>query len=164
MNAGGALASEAVVPSTGEGRLYLARSLAEEPFASSFIEGAATTRQVAKKLIFEGRAPRTKDERMVLNNYQAMQFVKDRKDDPLTLAMLLELHRIVADGTLDDPADAGRVRISDDVRVVDEANGEVLHQPPPAKDLQKRIETLTWFANAKAEAGNWIHPLVRGML
>ncbi|HEX4292801.1 MAG TPA: Fic family protein [Rhizomicrobium sp.] len=164
MSTGGSLASDATALSTGEGRLHLARSLAEEPFASSLIEGAATTRQIAKKLIFEGRAPRTKDERMVLNNYEAMQFVKLHKDEPLTLAKLLELHRIVTVDTLDDPADAGRVRTTDDVRVVDETNNEVLHQPPPAAELPARLENLIKFANRKPDTKNWVHPLVKAFI
>jgi len=160
MNAGGVLASDAAGLSIEEGRRYLARSLAEEPFASSFIEGAATTRKIAKQLILEGRQPRTKDERMVLNNYQAMLFVKAHKDTPLTLPMLLELHRIVTEETLDNPADAGRVRVTDDVRVVDDTNSEILFQPPPAADLPARLERLIAFANHKPEANNWIHPLL----
>ena len=164
MNAGGALASDATAISSGEGRTYLARSLAEEPFASSFIEGAATTRQIAKKLIFEGREPRTKDERMVLNNYRAMQFIKTHKDDPLTLEMLLELHRIITAGTMDDPLDAGRVRINDEIQVVDESSNEVLHQPPLAKDLPSRLERLIAFANKKQNVSNWIHPLVKAFI
>jgi len=161
MSAGGALASDATGLSTGEGRLYLARSLAEEPFASSFIEGAATTRQIAKKLVFEGRQPRTKDERMVLNNYHAMQFVKAHRDDPLTLRMLLELHRIVTVGTMDDPSDSGRTRTTDDVQVVDDTNSEVLFQPPPATDLPGRLDALIRFANKREDASDWIHPLIK---
>jgi Fic family protein len=160
MNAGGALASDAAGLSSGEGRLHLARSLAEEPFASSFIEGAATTRQIAKKIILEDRLPRTKDERMVLNNYHAMQFVKAHKDDPLTFSMLLELHRIVTTGTLKNPDDTGRIRTTDDIRVVDEVDNEVLFQPPPAADLPTRLEPLLKFANRKPDPNNWVHPLL----
>jgi Fic family protein len=57
-------------------KTHLASSRAEEPFSSSLIEGAATTRQVAKQMIFERRRPKTIDERMVFNNYHAMEFVK----------------------------------------------------------------------------------------
>jgi Fic family protein len=160
MNAGGALASDATGLSAEEGRRYLARSLAEEPFASSLIEGAATTRQIAKKMILEGRAPRTKDERMVLNNYRAMQFVKEHKDTPLTLPLLLELHRLVTADTLDNPADAGRIREADDVRVEDTATNEVLFQPPPFAELPARLERLIAFANHTPESKNWIHPLL----
>jgi len=161
MSAGGALASDATGLSTGEGRVHLARSLAEEPFASSFIEGAATTRQIAKKLVFEGRQPRTKDERMVLNNYYAMQFVKAHRDEPLTLPLLLELHRVVTVGTMDDPKNSGRIRTEDDIRVVDETNSEVLFQPPPAAELSGRLDTLIKFANKREDASNWIHPLIK---
>lgn len=164
MNAGGALGSSGTTLSTGEGKTYLARSLAEEPFASSFIEGAATTRQIAKKLIFEGRAPRTKDERMVLNNYRAMQFIKAHKDDPLSLPLLLELHKIVTEATLDNPADAGRIRTADDVRVVDETTNEVLHQPPAVAKLGARLDKLVNFANRTYDPSNWIHPLVRAFI
>ena len=164
MSTGGALASDATVLSTGEGKLHLARSLAEEPFASSFIEGAATTRQIAKKLILEKRTPRTKDERMVLNNYLALEFVKQHRDENLTLPMLLELHRIMTEGTLDDPADAGRIRTADDVQVVDGATNEILHQPPLAANLPARLERLMKFANRKASASNWVHPLLKACI
>ncbi|HVZ70722.1 MAG TPA: Fic family protein [Rhizomicrobium sp.] len=164
MNSGGALASDATALSKVEGAMYLTRSLAEEPFASSFIEGAATTRKIAKKLIFEERQPRTKDERMVLNNYRAMLFVKQHADDELSIPLLLELHRIVTEQTLDDPNDAGRIRRSDDVRVVDDSTGEVLFQPPPAAELRVRLGRLIEFANAVPDARNWIHPLLRAFI
>jgi Fic family protein len=89
-----------------------------------------------------------------------MRFVKAHKDTPLTLPRLLELHRIVTDDTLDNPADAGRVRETDDVRVVDDTNNEILFQPPLAADLPARLERLIAFANHKPEANNWIHPLL----
>src|SRR5580704_4543153 len=52
--------------------VYLQKSLLEEPFSSSVLEGAATTREVARKMIEEGRKPKTVSEHMVFNNYQAM--------------------------------------------------------------------------------------------
>ena len=79
-----------------EGRdVYLQKSLVEEPFSSSALEGAATTREIARKMIEEARPPRTLDERMVLNNYEAMSFVREHRDEPLTPARILEIHRIL---------------------------------------------------------------------
>jgi Fic family protein len=164
MNAGGALASDVTALSTGEGRLYLARSLAEEPFASSLIEGAATTREIAKKLIFEGRLPRTKDELMVINNYRALEFVKSHKTDKLTLPMLLELHRIVTAGTLPNDDDAGRIRTHDNIRVVDEVTNEILHQPPIADELDTRLARVIKLANRPNEPQSWIHPIVKAII
>ena len=47
-------------------------SLVEESITSSQLEGAATTREVAKEMIRSGRSPRDKSEQMIFNNYQAM--------------------------------------------------------------------------------------------
>ena len=52
---------------------YLVRSLMEEAITSSQLEGAATTREVAKKMLAEGRKPRDRSERMIVNNYTTMQ-------------------------------------------------------------------------------------------
>src|SRR4051812_1058610 len=52
---------------------YLMRSLMEEAITSSQLEGAATTREVAKEMIRQGRPPRDSGERMILNNYRTMQ-------------------------------------------------------------------------------------------
>lgn len=164
MNAGGALRSDSHGLSTGEGRAHLSSSLAEEPFASSLIEGAATTRQIAKQLIFAGRQPQSVDELMVLNNYRAMEFVKQHKDTALSMPFLLQLHQIVTQGTLPDAADAGRVRTNDEVRVVDASNDEVLYQPPPASELDARLALVFAFANQDEGGEAWVHPLVKAML
>ncbi len=59
---------------------YLVRSLIEEAITSSQLEGASTTREVAKQMIGEGRKPRDRSERMILNNYQTMQRIVELKD------------------------------------------------------------------------------------
>jgi len=44
---------------------------------SSQLEGAATTREVAKEMICTGRPPRDTSEQMILNNYMTMQRITD---------------------------------------------------------------------------------------
>src|SRR5262249_1864233 len=56
---------------------YVFSSLVEEAITSSQMEGAATTRQVAKDMIRSGRAPRDTSERMILNNFRAMEEIRD---------------------------------------------------------------------------------------
>ena len=56
---------------------YVISSLIEEAITSSQLEGAMTTREVAKDLLRSGRKPRTKDERMILNNYRGMLRVRE---------------------------------------------------------------------------------------
>ena len=73
-------------------------------------EGAATTRDVAKAIIRGRRTPRDRSERMILNNFLTMQHIRELRDQPLTPQLVLDLHRLVSEDTLDAPADAGRLR------------------------------------------------------
>lgn len=152
---------------TPEGRdVYLQKSLLEEPFSSSVLEGAATTREIAKKMIEEGRKPKTVSERMVLNNYEAMRFIREHRSEPLTPARIFELHRLLTVDTLDKPEKVGILRSAeDDVRVVDSITGETLHMPPPASELSGRLRTLCEFANEpSAGADAFLHPVIRAII
>jgi Fic family protein len=146
-------------------RSYLVSSLIEEAIRSSQLEGASTSRRVAKLMLRSGRPPRTKSERMIVNNYHAMNFVRDQADAPLTPSMVIDLHHVVTEGTLSDPAAAGRLQPAGDerVRVLDEV-GEVLHEPPPASELAARLEMLCEFANSDDEGDRFLHPVVRSVI
>jgi len=146
--------------------VYLQKSLLEEPFSSSVLEGAATTREMARKMIDEGRQPKTVDERMVLNNYQAMGFIREHRDEILTPARILELHRILTVDTLERPEKVGVLRAAeDDVRVVESITGETFHMPPPAGQLVKRLQELCDFANAPSTGKDgFLHPVIRAVV
>ena len=143
---------------------YLLHSLIEESIASSQLEGASTTRKVAEQMLRERRRPRDRSETMIFNNYQAMEHIRSLRDAPLTPVRILELHRMITSGTLEDPADAGRLRTSDDVKVVDNRSGTVLHVPPACKTLPERLERLCTFANAGADAQPFVPPVIRAIL
>lgn len=143
---------------------YLLSSLMEEAITSSQLEGASTTRRVAKEMLATQRAPRTHDEQMIANNYRAMEFAQQLAGERLTPEAVLELHRIVTDQTLDDPADAGRLQRPGDERIAVVDGGDVLlHQPPPAEQLPERLEALCRFANEDVETG-FVHPVVRAII
>ena len=93
---------------------YLIRSLMEEAITSSQLEGAATTREVAKEMIRTGRPPRDKDEQMIFNNFATMQRIMELKKEPLSAEMVFEIHRLVTDRTLKNPDGAGRFRKSEE--------------------------------------------------
>lgn len=142
---------------------YVVRSLMEEAISSSQLEGAATTRRVAKELMKSGRAPRTHDERMILNNYRAMAFIRKHRADPLSMELLFELHAILTDGTL-APADVGRLRTGDEaITIQDFGTGRVLHVPPGADTLTARMGELLHFSNATDDAEAFVHPVVRAI-
>lgn len=143
---------------------YLVSSLIEESITSSQLEGASTTRRVAEDMLRAGRRPNTSSERMIFNNYQAMRHIREIGKEALSPALILELHRMLTHDTLDDPADAGRLRKGDDIHVVDPKDNQLLHIPPAAALLPERLETLCAFANAGEEETTYVHPLVRAIL
>ena len=144
---------------------YVVSSLMEEAIGSSLLEGAATTRNEAKELLRSGRRPRTIAERMVVNNYVTMQHIRLDLDVPLATDMVIEIHRLVTEDTLEDPNDAGRIQEPGETRVdvgdpMDPAI--IFHLPPPAKELPHLLTGLTSFAN-DVESEPFTHPVVRAV-
>ena len=155
------VAPEAVTTRSTRDR-YRLSSLMEEAITSSQMEGAATTRDVAKTMIRSRRPPRDRSERMILNNFLTMQRIRELRDQPMTPQLVLDLHRLVSEDTLDDPADAGRLRPAGKDVVVDDAYGAVFHVPPPAEELPVRLEELCRFANGETPKA-FIHPVMRAI-
>ena len=56
-------------------RQYTKSSLMEEAIYSSMMEGAATTREVAKEMLRKDKKPIGKSQQMIVNNYKIMQFI-----------------------------------------------------------------------------------------
>jgi Fic family protein len=157
---------EVVTGDSGAQSHYLVNSLIEEAIRSSQLEGASTTRPVAKELIRSGRPPKDRSERMIVNNFRAMEFIRDEAGETLTPEIVCELQRIVTEGTLENPDAAGRIQTSDDERVVvwDEQDGHVIHSPPPADQLRERLGLMCRFANGEEDGDGFIHPVVRAIL
>lgn len=145
---------------------YIFNSLVEEAITSSQLEGASTTRQVAADMIRNGSRPRNTSERMILNNYEAMNQIRRLKQDALTPEMVLDLHRLLTTGTLDDPSAAGRLQGAGEerVQVVDNASQQVLHTPPPAKQLPGRLAQMCEFANDVNHTQGYVHPIIRAII
>jgi Fic family protein len=163
----GEVAMSEVVTADGHARQrYLVNSLMEEAIRSSQLEGATTTRRVAKELLRTDREPKDRSERMILNNYRALQYMRDEMPAELTPGAVLELQRILTDGTLEDPDVAGRLQAPDEERiaVVDRIDGTVIHTPPPAAQLPERLRALCDFANEGESPDRFIHPVLRAIL
>lgn len=163
----GEIAMPEVVTADDQARQhYLVNSLMEEAIRSSQLEGATTSRRVAKDMLRTGREPRSRSERMILNNYHALQFMREEIGDTLTPEVVLELQRILTTGTLDNPDTAGRLQRPDEERIAvyDITDGTLLHKPPPAEQLPARLQQLCDFANAAGDPDQFMHPVVRAIL
>jgi Fic family protein len=135
----------------------------EEAITSSQLEGAATTREVAKEMIRTGRQPRNKDERMIFNNYQTMQRIMDLQTSSLSPEIVFEIHRRVTDQTLDNPDAAGRFRNEDEKINIGNHEGVIFHEPPLPVELPERLRLMCEFANG-AIPEYFIHPVVRAII
>lgn len=163
--AAGRVGMETPAVSGDDRKRYAVNALIEEAIASSQLEGAATTRREAKAMLRSGRGPRDHSERMILNNHHAMETVRELRESELTPARVMHLHRVVTDGALDDPNAAGRLRkTGESIRVVDNRRGTVLHEPPTAASLPKRLQQLCAFANAPTGNRPFVHPVIRAIL
>jgi Fic family protein len=142
---------------------YLIRSLMDEAITSSQLEGAITTREVAKDMLRSGRSPKDKSEKMILNNYRTMRRIREIRNQRLTPELVLELHRTVTDDTLDKTDAAGRLRREDELITIEDDHGEIMHLPPAAFELPERMAAMCAFANGEP-AEPFIHPAVRAMI
>ena len=145
---------------------YIVNSLIEEAITSSQLEGASTSRSVAKEMIRSGREPRDNSERMIHNNYLAMRRLSELRNEQLTSELVCDLHRIVTEGTLEDPSSGGRVQANPDPAdrvVVFGDYDQVIHRPPPVEELPERLELLCQFANGEDQTV-WIPPFLRALV
>ncbi|MCH8544001.1 MAG: Fic family protein [Alcanivorax sp.] len=145
---------------------YLLKDLTQdEAISSSQLEGAATTTLAAKTMLSRKRKPRTPDERMILGNYKMMKFAWEHRQSDLSPDLILALHRTGVEGIDDTRYHPGHFREHDDV-VVEDRDGVVVHQPPDAKGLPKRMQRLCKWANRchdDADLPEYVHPLVKAM-
>jgi len=140
---------------------YVVSALIEEAITSSQLEGASTTRRVASDMLRSGRRPRSIDERMIVNNFEAMRFVRELVGKPITPELIFEIHRRVTADTLDDPREAGQLR-NCPIQVA-MRNDLVVHTGPPADQLERRMQQLCDFANQKSP-DYFIHPISRAAI
>jgi Fic family protein len=137
-------------------------NLVEEAASSSLLEGAATTRKEARKLLRTNREPRDPGERMIVNNYSAMKEIRSLSTQDLSQDLILHLHHTLTSGTLEKKRYEGGFRKSDDITVQD-AEGQILHKPPQTVYLEKGLNLLCDFANSKSSSA-FIHPILKAIL
>lgn len=154
---------ESMPDETSKERLVI-NGLIEEAISSSQIEGANTTRKVAKNMIEQRLKPKNKSEQMIFNNYLAMAQLEDWKKRDLTDDFLLELHEILTSDTLDQKEDEGRFRNDDDeVIVVENPTGNIAHVPPKIKQAREQLIQLYSFINIDDEE-IYVHPFVKASI
>ena len=148
---------------SAEKKYYLSSSLMEEAIYSSKMEGASTTRIVAKDMLRKKKSPQNKSQQMIANNYNTIQYIVEHKEEPLTEETLLHIHRLMTEKTMDNPEDTGRFRTNDKVVVADMAEGDIIYTPPSFQEIPEFVESLCDFFN-NDNPRTFIHPIIRGII
>ena len=154
LKAGDALASAARYENTDQLPQYdHDESIIDEAFYSSAIEGAYSTRAKARELIRSGKDSETRDERMIINNYAALRFVLDHLDGPINEAVVLEIARLLTEGT---PEQDVRPGWRDGPVQVVSGRQEVVYVAPDADRIRPMLDDLFAFL-----AMEDIHPVIK---
>lgn len=162
LNFGGNIGSDCVIPEKSQ-QHYLMSSIMEEAIASSKMEGASTTRKIAKEMLRKQTKPTNKSQQMIVNNYNTIRYLVEHKDDDLSIERLLDVHRHISTKTLDNIVMEGALRIDDTICVMNDITGEIVHTPPPATDLESLLAELCSFANTDDE-NIFVHPIIKGII
>ena len=134
---------------SAEKKYYLSSSLMEEAIYSSIMEGASTTRVVAKDMLRKKKSPQNKSQQMIANNYNTIQYIVEHKDEPLTEEALLHIHRLMT--------------INDKVVVADMVEGDIIYTPPSFQEIPEFVDDLCDFFN-NDNPRTFIHPIIRGII
>lgn len=152
--------------SDADRKLYQMDGIIEEAIASSQLEGAHTTRKVAKQMIQEKRRPATHAERMIHNNYLTMKAVQQTyKDHEMSMEMLLDLHRMLSNDTMEQD-EQGKLRSPSDQIVIQKGNDPAIisYIAPPIKFVEKEIKRFIDFANDRLENDKFVHPVIKAIM
>ena len=162
MNFGGNIGSKSIIPEKDRTQ-YLISSIMEEAIASSQMEGASTTRKVAKDMLRKQTKPINKSQQMILNNYNTIRYLVDNKDLAFSVDVLKDIHRSIANKTLDNSEYEGKFRTDNSIYVMDNITGEIAHTPPDVAEIEGLLNGVCYFAN-ESTSDPFIHPIIKGII
>jgi len=140
----------------------------DEAIASSQLEGANTTINVAKEMIYSNHKPKTHSETMIYNNYKAMErLLSEFRYKELSTGLILKLHGILTNNDKDIPKDRrGAFRSDSDEIVVGSRRkiNEYVYKTPNISFVKKQLKNLVLFANDKTQEKDFIHPLIKAII
>lgn len=156
--------------SESDKRQFITRNIIEESIASSQLEGANTSRAVAKKMILEGRKAHNSSEQMILNNHNTMlKIEQELYKENLSWELICELHVMITEktieknkqGVLRDTLDENGNRLV--IKPWDDKT--ITYVAPDKKFVEVELSKLLDFANdVKNNDNNFIHPLIKAIM
>lgn len=156
--------------SENDKRQFISRSIIEESIASSQLEGANTSRAVAKQMLLEGRKPVGHSEQMIVNNHKTMLFIEQELyKETLSWELISELHSMITEQTIPKEKQGILRETLDDngnKLVIKPWDSRTIAYITPDKEfVELELPRLIDFANDKEEDPNtFIHPLLKAIM
>jgi len=133
----------------------------EETIASSHLEGASTTRKLAKEILRKKRKPSNYSEQMIVNEYDTIQKIAKMTDKKITPHNILDLQMDITHDTLKNKDYEGKFRNDNNVVVANTRDDKVLYKPPDYREIPELMEELCKFASD--DSRKFIHPIIKGI-
>jgi Fic family protein len=140
---------------------YLINSIMEEAVATSQLEGAVTTREVAKEMLRMGKKPKDESQHMIVNAYQTLRYLKSILNLQLSPELICQIHSRITKNTLED-GELGEFRKTNEIHVIDVATGDPVYTPPDYRQVPKMVESLCEFMNS--EGRMFLHPILKAII
>lgn len=166
MSTGGELFVEKSSVQKANKQKLITRGIMEEAIASSQLEGAATSRKAAKKMLREGRKTQNESEQMIVNNYNSMKAIEeDYKDREMDMDLILELHSLITKDAKDSDSKPPRLRKKGDpVYVTNKATGAIYHEGPDIQFVKEELKKFIKFANNGLGHETFVHPVIKAII
>lgn len=132
-----------------------------EAYYSSHIEGAVTSLEEALLYLNQPSKKDYGDEslQMIVNNRDALEYIRQQSSNPFSHQMIYELHRILVHNThKEKPITVGEYR-KGSIYVVN-GQGQVIYEGPPASKVMRMMDEYIQWMNSPSE----IPPLVKAAL
>lgn len=134
---------------------FLINAKVEEAITSAIYEGANSTRSKARALTASEKVPKTKDEWMLINNFEALKWIKKNSNHQVDINLILQIHNIVTKNTLEE----------DDANFYGKFRNDTVHVGNHEGVNFNLIEaSLLEAINLTTEHPRFIHALIKGIL
>lgn len=134
-------------------------ALIDEAFNSSVIEGAFSTKKRTKEMVEKKVKPSNKSEQMIINNFNALDFILHNLSNPLNEDMILSVYRILTENALDEGSEIEKYR-DDLVFVCDVNSTQPIYTAPPHTQVQSLMDTLIEFIHTPDD----LHPVIKSCI
>ncbi|GAB3419671.1 Fic family protein [Niabella aquatica] len=136
-------------------------ALLDESIASAQLAGAVVSKKAAREMLLKKRSPQNVNEQICINIYRSLQLAFSKKEEPLTEALLLQLHQALTKDTIKLKG-IGQYRTNNkvDFSSVDTSAG---YKPVDSRLVAPLMETVLGIYNDDV-APFFIHPLVKACI